>query len=56
VRRAGSIFLYLMAGLVALLTYLDMLGLAAGMVLGGVLILAAFAVQVVGLGQQPPAG
>ena len=54
-RRAGSIFLYLLAGLVALLTWLDMLGLTAGMLIGAVLILAAFAVQVAGLSPPPPA-
>lgn len=38
-----------MAGLVALLTWFDMLSLSLGMILGGVLILVAFAVRVVGL-------
>jgi hypothetical protein len=54
VRRAGSIFLYLMAVLVAVLTHFDMLGLAAGMAIGAALVIAAFAVQVVGVEPKQP--
>jgi hypothetical protein len=44
----------LLAVLVALMTYLDWLSLGIGMGMGGLLILLAFAVQVIGLDTHRP--